>query len=431
MIQNEILQSDIIYIGGKVVPISEFKNKFPDWYEMWNKYSREDTEDQYIFIPDYDYGVSAIINAFYSIDFNKAKAEFICRFDEDKNEGGIYHPPVQIGNRLIFAPCRAHRWAYYDLDTYMWTYDAIPAELLPKNEGIFVCSWMQIKDSLIYMPGETGVIVKLDYKTSTVSYHDCLLKTLQAENGQIDISSMAIYKDSVLFFSSVSDRVYEINAECTSIKKIHRIGEMMKGVKATFAVPKTNWIFIVGNPNLNDAGDWKTIYKWNIKTGELYAIKNLPINPCIENAKYLFYGFCYYKEELYVIPQQGDCFVRIDMHTNQAWRVEISTGYNLLERQHDFYKRWGDGMAFPMLNYNGFENTFTATLPYDFSSAEIDFEQKILQNKRKWNVSGIERQLRNTLASRWFDGGFFENEFYSLKEFIRDMCEEDSNIWSK
>lgn len=40
MIQNEILQSDIIYIGGKVVPISEFKNEFPDWYEVWNKYSR-------------------------------------------------------------------------------------------------------------------------------------------------------------------------------------------------------------------------------------------------------------------------------------------------------------------------------------------------------------------------------------------------------
>ena len=64
MIQNEILQSDIIYIGGKVVPISEFKNEFPDWYEVWNKYSREGTEDQYIFIPDYEYGVSAIINAF-------------------------------------------------------------------------------------------------------------------------------------------------------------------------------------------------------------------------------------------------------------------------------------------------------------------------------------------------------------------------------
>ena len=79
MIQNEILQSDIIYMGGKVVPISKFQNEFPDWYEMWDTYSREDSADQYILIAGYDYGVSAIINAFYSVDFNKAKADFICR----------------------------------------------------------------------------------------------------------------------------------------------------------------------------------------------------------------------------------------------------------------------------------------------------------------------------------------------------------------
>lgn len=271
------------------------------------------------------------------------------------------------------------------------------------------------------MPGENGIIVKLDYKTGAVSYHDCLIKNVQAENGQIDISAMSTYKDSVLFFSGTSDIVHEINAECITIKKTYRIGAMIKGVKAAFAIPKTDWIFIVGNPDLADAGDWKTIYKWNIRTGELYAVKNLPINPCMKNAKYLFSGFCYYNGDLYVIPQQGDCFVKIDVQTNQAERVEITTEYNLLDRKNDFYRRWGEGMAFPMLNYNGFENTFTATLPYDFSIAEIDFDKKILRNKRKWHVSGIERQIRNSLADRWFDGGFYENEFYSLKEFIGDI----------
>ena len=425
MIQNEILQSDIIYIGGKVVPISEFKNEFPDWYEMWNKYGREDTADQYVFIPDYDYGVSAILNAFYSVDFNKATADFICRFDDERNEGGIYHPPIHIGNRLVFTPCRAHRWAYYDLDTKVFSYENIPVKLLPENDGIFVCSWRPIKDSVVYMPGETGIVVKLDYKTGVVSYHDCLVKELQVEKGQIDISSMATYKDSVLFFSSANDIVYEINAESMAIKKTLRFGPMMKGVKAAFTLPKTDWIFIVGNPELVDAGDWKTIYKWNIKTGELYAIKNLPINPCVENAKYFFSDFCYYYEDLYIIPQQGDCFVRIDVHTNQAERVEIASDCNLLDRKNDFYRRWGDGMIFPMLHYNGFENTLTATLPYDFSIAEIDFDKKILRNKRKWHVRGIEKQIRSSLANKWFDGGFFENEFYSLKEFIAEDSSRD------
>ena len=195
----------------------------------------------------------------------------------------------------------------------------------------------------------------------------------------------------------------------------------MKGVKAAFTLPKTDWIFIIGNPDVADAGNWRTIYKWNIKTGELDAIKNLPVNPCVENAKYFFSDFCYYNGDLYAIPQQGDCFVRIDVHTDQAERVEITADYNLLDRKNDYYRRWGDGMIFPMINYNGFKNTVTATLPYDFSIAEIYFDEKILRNKRKWHVSGIERQIRNTLAGRWFDGGFFENEFYSLKEFIGDM----------
>ncbi len=424
MIQNEILQSDIIYMGGKVVSINEFKNEFPDWYELWNKYSREDTADQYILITDYDYGVSAIINAFYSINFKKATADFICRFDDDRNEGGIYYPPIKIRNRLVFAPCRAHKWLYYDLDTNVWTYDAIPAKLLPENNGIFVHSWLSLKDSLVYMPGETGIIVKLDYITGAVSYNDCLIKDLQAENSQIYISSMSAYKDSMLFFSSGSDIVYEFNVECMAIEKTYRIGAMIKGVKSAFAVPKTDWIFIIENPDLEDAGDWKTIYKWNIKTGELYAIKNLPVNSCIENAKYFFYGFCY-NGDLYAIPHQGDCFVRIDVHTNQAERVEIATDYDLLDRKNDLYRRWGDGMAFPMLHYNGFENSFTATLPYDFSIAEIDFDKKILRNKRKWHVKGIEKQIRSSLANKWFDGGFFENEFYSLKEFIAEDSSRD------
>lgn len=142
MIQDEILQSDIIYMGGKVVPISEFKNEFPDWYEMWDTYSREDAADEYILISDNGYGVSATINAFYSVDFNKASADFICRFDDGRNESGIYHPPVQIGNRLVFAPYRAQRWAYYDLDTNVLAYENIPAKLLPENEG-GICAFME------------------------------------------------------------------------------------------------------------------------------------------------------------------------------------------------------------------------------------------------------------------------------------------------
>ena len=99
---GEILHSDVIYPGGRIMRIDEYQKAYPKSYAIWNTYCRESISEEYIFVMDYEYGVSATVNAFYSIDFDKAVATYICSFDEKSKEGNLYHSPIRIENKLIF-----------------------------------------------------------------------------------------------------------------------------------------------------------------------------------------------------------------------------------------------------------------------------------------------------------------------------------------
>lgn len=414
---EEFLHSDVIYPGGRIMLIDECQKEYPNGYAMWNKYIRESTSNEYILIPDYEYGISATVNAFYSIDFDKAAATYICSFDENSNEGNFYHPPMRIDNKLIFAPCKSRRWAIYYLETNTWMYEEVPTEFLPEEGKTFIKNWIQVKDSLVYMPGDKKVIVKLDCKNGKITYHDCLKELIESGECIADFSSIAINHESALLFTNEDNNVYEIDVSSMTLKKVHKIHMDYKGIRSAFTMPKTDWIYLIKN-RMPEEKDWdESIIKWNMKTGESIEIRNLPINPCEKAFMNLISGFCYNNGTLYAIPLQGDCFLKINHQTGEVERIEIETEHELFERKDDSYKRWGNDTAFPMLTYNGKENTFTATLPYDFSLAEIDFENGKLYNNRKWCVYGIERLLRIMRAQR-FEGGFVENEYFSLKEFM-------------
>lgn len=423
MIQNEILQSDVIYMGGRVMPINEFKNEFPDWYEIWSGSNKEHSSSEYFFMPDYDYGLSATMNAIYSMDFEEATAQYICSFEDKKKEGDIYHPPIRVENTLLFTPCNARRWAYYNLDTNTWSYEDIPAKFV-QGEGAFVKSWMMIKDEFVYLPGKTNAFISFDYKTGTPSYHDCLKEIIQKEGKLPDFSSMSAYKDSILLFSNTNDHVYELDLKKWCLKSIRKMNVDCEGIKAAFAVPETDNVFLIKNPTSKCTDNIKNrIIKWNIKTGcvddianlEIYQDKNLSGDP--------IGGFYFDNGNLYVIPQQDSCVIKLDCQTNKTSRIKLHLDFNFTDRKNEFYKRWGYGVSFVVIAYNGYRNMSTVFFPYDYSIAEIDFEKGEIINKRKWKISGIDGLIRRSMAQE-LNGYYVENNFYSLKEFLDDLMKK-------
>lgn len=419
MISNELYYSDIVCVGGRVLSIDSFHKEFPDWYETWISYHGNKNNDTCILISDYDYGISATLNVLYRINFEKAEADILCRL-EGGEYGGVYQPPIHIGNQLILAPCRSKKWAYFDLKTEHWTYMDVPQRFYHKSDDVFICSWKPIRDSLVCL-SQHGIIARLDFKSGEITYHDCLRKIISDRELGFSAMAMITYKSSILFYSDTSDRLYELDTDRMEITGVHRVGHNIRGIKAMCAIPKTDWIFFIKSTDKTDSGDIRSVYKWNISTNDLVKIDRLPINPCGDDEENLLAGFLYYKGDLYVTPLRGDCFIRIIMENNLTERIEIDTGHNLLERKNSFYKRWGDNVAFPLFTYNGFVNAFAATLPYDFSVAEIDFENKRLLNRRKWRVNGIDELLKKQLTIRLDDGCCYENDFCSLRDFIGDL----------
>ncbi len=415
---NEIYNSDVVYMGRQVIKISEFKSGFPEWYEDWDKYMKEN-EDEFILITDYEYGVSATLNAFYKVDFDKARADLVAELEGGKY-GGIYHPPARLGERMIFAPRRADKWAYFDLRKKQLSYADIPKRYFAEGGQIFIQSWKSLNDSIIYLPGDAGVFAKLDFRSGKISYYENLTKIITDGKPADCLSAMSVYGEFLLISLFNCDELFEIDVREMKIINTYKIGHGIRGIKTMFVPPRTDWLFFIENTNDRNSGGERAVYKWNIVTDELLRMDKLPIAPCNDEATDLLAGFLYYRGAVYVTPGQGDCFIKTDIESSSAERVEVHTGHNYLERKNPYYQRWADGIAFPAFTYNGFSNSFTVTLPYDYSIAELDFERKQIVNCRKWNVNGVEKLIKENLAGK-SDEGYYENNFYSLKDFLEDL----------
>ena len=165
------------------------------------------------------------------------------------------------------------------------------------------------------------------------------------------------------------------------------------------------------------------IIKWNIHTGEIEEITELPILSKDTSVGRLFSGLYYDYTGLYLIPQQDKSIIKIDYQSNKLYCIEFQTELNLLERKEEFYGRWGDGLSYTVLAYNGYKNLPTVFLPYDFSIAEIDLKRGVFLNKRKWWVNGIEQLIKDQMKSL-VDGVYYENSLFRLQEYVEDLLEK-------
>lgn len=408
--------SDHIFLGGRIISRDEFKLKFPEWYENGKRASGEKGLRQYCFIPDYSHGISASLNAIYSIDYENATAEYLCSFESERKEGGLYFPPIRTGNILTFSPLKGERWAFYNLDTGTWFYEDVPSEFLEDGE-IVIKMRVVIDNLLVHVSENPEVVIVIDLFTQKISYYDCLDRIRQSEGNSLKFSTVIAYGDSVLLFTATGNEVYEFDTRSMQIIKTHKIPLECSGIQQAVVAHGTDCIYLLEHVHAS------RIIKWDIKNGIAEEIADLPIHSNDNLTPGPIWGLCNDFSGLYIIPRQDKCVVRVDCCENKAIRIELHTEINLLERKDLFYERLENRSLFTILAYNGYRNMFTAFIPYDYSIAEIDFEKGIFLNKRKWRVNGIEKMVRDSLKSQ-VDGVHMENQFFGLKEFVDDLKEE-------
>lgn len=421
MNREEIYHSDVIFNGGRVMNINDCAVEFPEFYSAWTRFYRENMSDEFILVSDCDYGKSAFYNTLYSLDISNARAHLICQLNNPDDDISIYNAPIRIKNMIYFVPYIGHEWKIYDTKSGEIKVNQIPKDILPDNR-VYIKTWKCINNSIVFLPGDIGKLVKLDIKTENISYHDCL-KNFSSEKNNLDISAVTPYNDCLLLFMYNSNLVYKLRTDDMSITEVFKLDKNYFGTRSAIHIPGTEYVFLIENNALKNEGNLRVIYKWNVESSNFERIDNLPTNPIVESTKNLFSGFNYYNGDLYVIPEQTDCFIKLNIQSNLATRIEIDTGHKLLERSDPFYRRWGDGIAFPHIIYNVRNNKLMATIPYDYSIAEIDFEKKELVNKQKWIVDGIEALIKNSMMKKT-NNMYWESYAFSINDYIQELIKE-------
>lgn len=418
MVQNEIFKSDVIYMGTRLVPIGELKNIFPEWYESLKKMYKEHLPREYHYITDFNYGISTTLNAVYTIDFERAQARYLCSFEETQNEGGIYHPPIRIDNELFFAPSGARKWAFYNLNTGLWSYEDIPKRYT-KGEGSFIKFWIIVNDMIIYLSGQTDHIISMDLKTKKIVYHDCFGEIFGIDEQRPFFSSIIEFGDSILLFSEIDNNVYKLDIDHWKLFKLKRLDSENNGIKAAFFVPNTDYIFLIKNYTGKNIGS--RVMRWNTTTGHTEDVICSDESTSDSLFGDLLGEFCFYNDSLYITSQKESCIIKIDWERNIAHRIQLKADFNLLCRKDDFYRRWGEELAYTVVAYGWPRRKFTIFLPYDYSIADIDFEKGELDNKRKWIVHGIEKLMGQSLKLK-SNGVYIENNFFSVKDFLDEIA---------
>jgi len=424
--QEEYLHSDIIAFGSRILTIEEFANDYPEWHEYWLPLKNSSQCSRFVIIADYEFGTSTFLNAIYKVNERNAKAEYLASFPGDDNGAWLYHTSVRIGNKLLFTPARARCWAFYDLDLFDWSYEDVPKELFPSLELCPVFTgWTFFGDELIFLPGESGAIAKYNVDTGRITYHkewySKLLNNVLNANWGI-ISGIMAYHDSLLLTSPQANVIIELEPKTLSVKTLHKIGEDSCGFSSAYLVPNTDIVYLIKFRESFRKPWTETIVKWNIKSGKVKEITNLPIIVADNHSSNVLSTFVYWKGELFVLPLQGDSILKIELQSDEITRFSLTPEFDFFKRKSKYYEAWGKDQALPYVIFNGKRMNFIAQLPFDYGLADIDFSSGKVSNRRKWYVDGVEDLYKANLRNA--DSSLRETPFFTLDNFLDGLTSD-------
>jgi hypothetical protein len=340
----------------------------------------------------------------------------------------------------MFIPCAARKWAFYDIETGEWSYLPIPKEAEPSNEwraafgGLVPCG-----DDLIILPGERGVFAKYNIDTGKFTYHREWFAGFKSLVVNIDwglFTGALYYNDSLLLVSPQTSAVIEFDPRKMTVFKTHKVGSGLRGFKSACLIPNTDTVYLnkfrepakdedeTETETETEDDEWtETLVKWDIKSGKIKEITDIPVNLKEKSKLNALNGFVFWRGELFVTPLQGDCVLKVDLETDEITRFPLSPEFDFFERKTKYYEGWAKDQALPHVIFNGKRMTFTVQLPFDYSLADIDFESGDVTNRRKWQVSGVENLYETKDANPRLP--LVESAFMPLEYFLDRLGTEE------
>lgn len=419
--RKEFLDSDVVDFGKLVLTIDELQESYPQYYEYWLS-TRSNAEGQYVMVYDYHYGVSATVNAFYTMDYDAGTVQAMQRLPDERKIPYLYHPPIHIGGKLIFSPRKSRKWAFYDIANETWTYEDVPEALHPTKQyrGTFGGGFVY-QDEIIFLPGESGAFAKYHIHTGKITYYSEWFKNFKSSIKNVDwgwFSSVLYYNDSILLTSMQTNSIIELDSATMRFVQSYTIGKHSCGFSSSIHIPNTDDFYLLPfrEPGCNQ---WQeTIMKWNIKSGEYKEIGQLPLQMKEDSTLNACNAFFYWKDSLFITPLQGDSLLRLDTITDEVSQVALHPQLSLFERKADCYT-WAKDLALPYVTLDEKRMTFVAQLPYDYSFVDINLETGQVSNRRKLCFEG--RNVLNTKEIYESNEIIFENFSFNLYDFIANQ----------
>lgn len=427
--KEEYLHSDMISFATQIIDYEEYKRKYPKANDFWLQYLDTKQLPSFAAFTDFEYGISSLLNAVYQCDERTATAPYLTSSPVKEVTAGFFHAPLRIGERLIFPPLMARKWVFYDLCTNEMTEKEVPLDLYPsKKERAVFGGYVLHDDSILFLPGESGAIAKLNIHTGAITYHKEWYFALKKDVKNVDlgiICSAFSYRGNVVLISRQSNIALELDTKTMKVVNSYRIGAGFFGIMSSAYTPNTGNVYLIKRREPEDTVYRETIVKWNIKTGQYQEFDHLPIHIDSDKTQNALHGFVPWKGSLLALPYQGDAMLRIDMETSEITRLELTPSFHFFDRKSSFYEGWAKDIALPSMWFDVQNESYIAALPYDYSLADINFDTGKISNVRKWKVIGAEEQFlaqgkgSNTVVT--------ENLYYELTDYIADVVENREN----
>lgn len=411
--KNSIFSSDVVYIGTRVVSADTYKKEFPLRYSKRIMLSA--SSKKYFLLPDLCYGISALFNAVYVLDIEIAVANYIISFENDSGMAGLFHPPIRIENTLLFAPLNSNCFAKYNLIKKNWTYFKIP-KCYYNGEKEYIKTWIVLGEDIIFLPRQAHVLIYYNLVRKEFTYCDFIW----CNNDRIesfDISLLTEYYDSVMIFQTNNGKACLVDTKTNTIIKEYQVDYERIGFKSVVRIPNTNDYILLKQ----QGGDMrKRIIRWNVDTDKCEIYKNIQLNSKYNILEDPFGRLYVEDDDIFLIPSSECCVYKLNHEKCSLDRIEIQSEIDLFDRENEYYKGWGTGLPFVVIANDLRKSMPVIFLPYDYSIAELDLNSGRLLNKRKWNVIGIERMVRQRLYGN-DKNVLYEADWYGLSDLIKDI----------
>lgn len=418
---EELRSSDIVLFGTRLLSVDKLSEEYPEFYEYSLLY-KSAGQSKYVLVSDYDYGISATTNAFYKLKKEKGKAIFLALLSNKKFCGHEYHPPLRINNTLIFSPRLARKWAFYHIDANEWHYKEIPIDFLPVDEShaAFNCG-VVYNNSILFLPGASGTFAKFDLDNEEITYHQQWYIQFKEyfPNQKMNIfCSFSYYKNSLVFASSQTNTIFEIDPVTISVIKTYKLNVDISGFKHAVMIPNTSDFLFIVYRDQSEKNYTEKIIKWNIETGKIEEFNNLPINLKENSTLNALNAFLFFKGFVYITPLQGDTILKYNIQTDEISRFTLIPEYDFYERKNKLYTL-STGVALPFVNFNIKTMKYTIALLYDYSFADLDIESGEISNRTKWYV---ECEYLHNDKEFITEEQIVENLYFTIDDFLKQLA---------